>query len=311
MPRRWISLLSLAFPLFAHGQSTPAPAPSSIPTLPPEAYDAAKELWDNFAPDDVKQNYRFPSREEAQQAIAKIQAALDSGSLDDLAQYADQARQLAPVLQSIPGFSDYGDWLQSKLDELDAAKALRRAPAPLPPPHPSSFDVPFYREWVTRLRNRPAPAAAAELMPTLQAAFRAEGVPPQLAWLAEAESSLNSHAQSPAGAKGLFQLKSETARQYGLSTFLPDERTDPEKSAQAAARDLRELGHRFGSWPLALAAYNAGPGRVARLLAAHHADTFAAVAASLPGETRMYVPKVCALVALRSGVSVDRLQPPR
>jgi membrane-bound lytic murein transglycosylase D len=135
----------------------------------------------------------------------------------------------------------------------------------------------------------------------------AEGVPPELAWLAEAESSLNPQARSPVGAKGLFQFMPETAKSMGLSTFLPDERTHPEKSARAAARYLRTLHGRFGNWALALAAYNAGEGRVSRTLAKHGAKSFTAIADALPAETRMYVPKVCALIAMRAGVPPERI----
>jgi membrane-bound lytic murein transglycosylase D len=91
----------------------------------------------------------------------------------------------------------------------------------------------------------------------------------------------------------------------GLSTFFPDDRTDPGKSAKASAQLLRRLHTQFGDWPLALAAYNTGGGRVSRLLAARHATTFAGIADSLPGETRLYVPKVLALVKLREGVDLD------
>jgi len=70
-------------------------------------------------------------------------------------------------------------------------------------------------------------------MPRLRAAFTAEGVPPELAWLAEAESSLNPDARSPVGAKGLFQFMPDTAHALGLGTMLPDERANPEKSARA------------------------------------------------------------------------------
>jgi membrane-bound lytic murein transglycosylase D len=136
-------------------------------------------------------------------------------------------------------------------------------------------------------------------------------VPPELAWIAEAESSLNPAARSPSGARGLFQLMPDTAHGLGLSTFLPDDRTDPEKSARATARLLRTLYSKFGGWPLALAAYNAGEGRVRRLLASSGASDFAGVAPSLPSETRMYVPKVCALVTVRTGASLENLQPLR
>ena len=144
-------------------------------------------------------------------------------------------------------------------------------------------------------------------MPRLRAAFVTEGVAPELAWLAEAESSLNPAARSPVGAKGLFQFMPDTAKAMGLGTFLPDERSDPDKSARAAARYLKLLHGKFGEWPLALAAYNAGEGRVARLLAARRTKSFAGIADALPAETRMYVPKVCALVALRTGVSPEQI----
>ena len=155
------------------------------------------------------------------------------------------------------------------------------------------------------------PAGAATLMPKLRSAFAAEGIPPELAWVAEAESSLNPAARSPVGAKGLFQFMPETAKAMGLSTFLPDERTDPEKSARAAARYLRSLHQRFGNWALVLAAYNAGEGRVSRTLAKHGAKSYTAIADALPAETRMYVPKVCALIATRTGVPPGKIAAPQ
>jgi membrane-bound lytic murein transglycosylase D len=171
--------------------------------------------------------------------------------------------------------------------------------------------VPHYDLWLGRVRDRPPPPRAATLLPQLRAAFAAEGVPTELVWLAEAESSFNPTARSPVGAKGLFQFMPETAKAHGLSTFLPDERTEPVKSARAAARYLRQLHGRFGNWALALAAYNAGEGRVARTLAARRASSFTAIADALPAETRMYVPKVCALIATRAGMSPHQIPPPR
>lgn len=102
-----------------------------------------------------------------------------------------------------------------------------------------------------------------------------------------------------------------TARELGLSTTLPDERGNPEKNAGAAALYLKQLHARFGDWPLAIAAYNAGPGRVQRLLASRKGKTFADIADHLPSETRMYVPKVLALLSVRAGVEPGQLPPPR
>jgi len=162
-----------------------------------------------------------------------------------------------------------------------------------------------------RLHASPIPANAAELMPLLLARFASEGSPCELAWLAEVESTLNPNARSPSGACGLFQLMPDTAKGLGLSTWMPDDRTDPAKSAGAAARLLKKLYSHFGDWPLALAAYNAGEGRVSRALAARKGKTFADIAPALSVATRLYVPKVCATVALRTGVAPEKLGAPR
>ena len=161
-----------------------------------------------------------------------------------------------------------------------------------------------------RLQVRARPPQAERYVSLLQPVFVAGGVPGSLVWLAEVESGFNPISRSPAGARGLFQLMPATARELGLRTTLPDERTDPAKSAQAAARLLHGLHAKFGDWPLALAAYNAGAGRVQRTLAKQRARTFAEIADALPLETRLYVPKVLAVLQVRAGVSLaDPVRP--
>ena len=219
-------------------------------------------------------------------------------------------------MRAFPGYDEYADWLQERIDYIEASKQIPATATPTPPkPGKSapSLDalVPNYDVWLQRMRTRPLPAQANSLMPTLRAAFIAEGVPAELAWIAEAESTLNPTARSPAGAKGLFQLMPDTAKSLGLSTLLPDERTNVRKSAQAAARYLKTLHGKFGDWPLTLAAYNAGEGRVRRLLKQKNAETFAQIASSLPSETRMYVPKVWATIAVRAGMSPEKIPSPR
>lgn len=303
--------------------ASPAPAPAT-PVNTDELFELGKQLFDQLAPPEVKEQYEFPSKERWDEFALRLQKALASDSLEELAVYAPEGRAALPALRLIPGCEDYAEWLEQRLDEMEGAKqALTLAPTPVPtpaptpapkqksPPPPKAPALPYYDLWVARVKDRPLPARAAELMPRLRAAFVAEGVPAELAWLAEAESTLNPTARSPGGAKGLFQFMPETAQSLGLDTFLPDERTDPEKSAHAAARYLKTLHGKFGSWPLALAAYNAGEGRVRRALTSRGAKDFAGVASALPAETRMYVPKVCALVALRAGVAPDKIPPPR
>ena len=137
------------------------------------------------------------------------------------------------------------------------------------------------------------------MIPRLKKIFAKEGVPQQWVWVAEVESALNPQAKSSAGAVGLFQLMPDTARRFGLRTAPVDDRMEPEKSAGAAAQYLKFLRREFGCWSLALAAYNAGEGRVKEIMKKRKARTFNEVERYLPSETRAYVPKVMAIVALR------------
>ena len=310
MTKQRIILLFAVMPSLVIGQPPAAPSPDSD-----ELYKLGKQLFDNLAPPEVKAQFEFPSKEQWDEFAARLQHALENNSLEELAAYEPEARAALTALRALPGYEDYADWLEQRIDEIEGAKEAAAPAKPLEPgvkrPPVLVPALPYYDLWLARVRARPVPTRAAALMPRLRNAFAAEGVPPELAWLAEAESSLNPAARSPAGAKGLFQFMPETAHDLGLGTFLPDERTDPEKSAHAAARYLRTLHGKFGSWPLALAAYNAGEGRVSRALTTNHAHDFAGIAGVLPSETRMYVPKVCALIAVRTGVTVEKIGNPR
>jgi len=144
-----------------------------------------------------------------------------------------------------------------------------------------------------------ATPAQPDLMRIIQDIFRSEGVPHNLAWLAQIESDLDPEAVSRAGAVGLFQLMPATAERFGLKVFPVDDRKDPVKSARAAALYLRVLYKEFGEWSLALAAYNAGEGCVRRTLRMQNASTYLEIVPHLPAETRGYVPRVMALAAMR------------
>jgi membrane-bound lytic murein transglycosylase D len=288
-----------------------------------ELYEQGQALFDQLAPPEIKEQFAFPSKARWDEFAATLQRALENDDLAALAVYEPEAKAALVALRALPGYEDYADWLEERIDYIEAAKEATRpgAPPPVvarPPAQPGApaapaagATIPYYDLWLARMNARPRPERADALMPVLRAAFAAEGVPAEIAWLAEAESTLDPAARSPAGAKGLFQLMPTTAKALGLSTFLPDERADAEKSARAAARYLRELHEKFGGWPLAFAAYNAGEGRVRRLLQQKKTDTFAGIAAALPAETRMYVPKVCATIAARTGVAPERLAAPR
>ena len=133
--------------------------------------------------------------------------------------------------------------------------------------------------------------------PMIRRKLRERGMPQDLLYLALIESGMNPNAYSRAAAVGMWQFISSTGRMYDLevSTFV-DERRDPEKATDAALRFLSDLHARFGSWYLAAAAYNGGPGRISRGLARTNGGTFWDLADSrlLRSETRDYVPKLIA-----------------
>ena len=141
--------------------------------------------------------------------------------------------------------------------------------------------------------------------PMIRAAMRAGGIPEDMYYLALVESGFDPNAYSRAAAVGMWQFMSTTARGMGLRVdWWVDERRDPVKSTRAAVQFLGGLRDQFGSIYLAAAAYNGGPGRIARGLSKYSEaldtlggdDLFFALAERdyLRNETREYVPQIIA-----------------
>ena len=147
--------------------------------------------------------------------------------------------------------------------------------------------------------------------PMMAQIFREEGLPEWLIALGFVESTYNPTAHSPKAAHGIWQFIPSTGHRYGLKqTEWTDERSNPEKSTRAAARYLRDLHALFGDWPLALAAYNWGEGRVAKVVRHTGIRDFWVLAdrALLPSETISYVPAVMAASHLLFAASKDQLR---
>lgn len=135
----------------------------------------------------------------------------------------------------------------------------------------------------------------------------AYALPDELAYLPLIESGFSPAAVSRSGAVGVWQFMAGTARRHGLRvTSLVDERRDPIKATDAALAYLAELYQRFGSWFLALAAYNAGENRIEAVLRARFPEgargdsLYWAMRPFLPAETREYVPRFVAAVRIAS-----------
>ena len=134
-------------------------------------------------------------------------------------------------------------------------------------------------------------------IPMIHRIFEEEGIPRDLAQIALIESSFLVHARSPMKAHGIWQFMPRTGRHYGLTAnAVVDERSDPEKATRAAARYLSYLHELFDDWYLAMAAYNAGEGKILRAMQRTGARDFWELAATgaIRPQTQNYVPAVIA-----------------
>jgi membrane-bound lytic murein transglycosylase D len=123
-------------------------------------------------------------------------------------------------------------------------------------------------------------------------------LPRDIIYLAMVESGFEPGATSNKSAGGVWQFMPGVARAYGVDvSFWVDQRRDPERASESAARFLKDLYVRFGSWHLAFAAYNAGYGAVLRSIARYNTNDYWELCrheAGLPWETTLYVPKIIA-----------------
>ncbi|MEO5741557.1 MAG: transglycosylase SLT domain-containing protein [Vicinamibacterales bacterium] len=159
----------------------------------------------------------------------------------------------------------------------------------------------------------------AQYLPMIQDEFREQGLPLDLAYIPLIESAFKNTARSRAKAQGMWQFMSYTGREHGLTlNWYVDERSDPEKATQAAAKYLKSLGKMFNKdWHLAMASYNGGPGRVQRAMRRSGKDDFwdlTATSRYLPRETREYVPMILAAIVIAKnpaqyGFQVEPEQP--
>ncbi|MDE0144507.1 MAG: LysM peptidoglycan-binding domain-containing protein [Nitrospira sp.] len=155
-----------------------------------------------------------------------------------------------------------------------------------------------FQEWLTRFYP---------YRPLIEQIFVEFGLPKELVYLSLVESGFNPRAYSRARASGPWQFIKSTGRIYGLRVnWYVDERRDPIKSTVAAARHLRDLYDLFGSWSLALASYNAGPGKISRAIARTGTRDFWTIARTryIRRETKQYVPKFMAAMIIATRPSL-------
>ncbi|SDB16770.1 membrane-bound lytic murein transglycosylase D [Desulfonatronum thiosulfatophilum] len=141
-----------------------------------------------------------------------------------------------------------------------------------------------------------------QFLPEVRDIFASYGLPHDLIYLPFLESGYNPMAYSRAGAGGMWQFMPATGQMYGMTfDWWIDQRRDPRLSTHAAAAYLSRLYDMFNCWHLALAAYNAGEGRISRAMQRSGTDNYfdlAAINNLLANETRHYVPKFMAILKI-------------
>ena len=201
-------------------------------------------------------------------------------------------------------------------DPSTAKQVDFEAAASIPIPEHKSIDGAL-RYFSTTLRDKIQTSLlrSARYRAMIDEVLEQHRLPRALAYLPIIESAYIPTLTSRAGAHGIWQFMPETARDYGLRIdWWVDERADPELSTRAAAEFLSDLYREFEDWPLALAAYNCGPGRVRRALSRTGASTFWELLemSALPKETRGYVPTFYATLRIAGDPEAHgfSLQPP-
>lgn len=249
--------------------------------------------------------------------LSQSQAACATPLPEDLPARADGGLQLPPVQDDAP-FSAQEEQalstelnLQFDIDDQDSEEVRLHFRYFT---HSNSGRQ-LFANWLKR----------AELyIPHVRRVLAERGLPEDLAFLPFVESGYNPRAISRAGAGGMWQFMPFTGKKYGLNVgWWMDERFDPIKSTLAASDYLTKLYDEFGDWYLALAAYNAGEGRVHKALDSSGCDDFfdlsqkttgkrkrGKVQYYLPQETRHYVPRFIAVLKIINNLEELGFQTP-
>jgi membrane-bound lytic murein transglycosylase D len=231
-----------------------------------ELLDAGQALWESLAPSEIQEEYRLPTFEEVTQFLTTIESSLADGDAQSLAPYAEPAKQILLLLRGFEGGDELADWLQPRIDYLVASDEIQNAPPPRIVP-----------------RRPGAPPVGKPVSPQFTQQYWSEVIARRpKPKLADRYIPVFKKAFKSKGVPTELVWLSEVESAINLKARSPVCAYGPFQIMPATAE-------RFGL-------------RVGRALKSTGAKEFQQVSSSLPTETRMYVPKVLATVALRESI---------
>ena len=305
-------------PVDSPAAAQPVPADNGMKQEEPEVADAAQdepepdaaESPDGDAADatEIASDADLPEGEPAEEtappdadAVAEADPSGDEAdSVDqpdpDTAAFGElpepQPPQLLWRFKTLFAFKDEADGQMDTIEELEEHLShiplIRTARVERHIRYFQTSKRDHFDQWLARLNH---------YRPLVEKIFAQFELPTDLIFLSLVESGFNPKAYSRARAAGPWQFMKATGKIYGLRVDqYVDERRDPIKSTVAAARYLRDLYDLFGTWPLAMAAYNAGERKIQRALRKANAESFWEIAQTkyIRRETREYVPRFMA-----------------
>ncbi|MBF0555504.1 MAG: transglycosylase SLT domain-containing protein [Nitrospirae bacterium] len=186
-------------------------------------------------------------------------------------------RKEAMLLQGgFKRFTQYGD-------DTNAAEAI-------------SAQLTFFADTIKKKFNQWL-VKGSKYLPVMKKILKQNNLPEELVYLPLIESGYNNLAKSAAQAAGPWQFIPGTARDYNLKVnYWVDERQDPIKSTYAASKYLKFLYEKFGTWDLALAAYNAGEVKIEKAMKMANTDSYWSLITTglIAKETKLFVPRFIA-----------------